>query len=86
MQNISQYVSFKRIGWKIGGIFPGQYTRWAGGDEEYRGCTVHFYKFINGGEQYTTQPEEWDLLPEVEELWKAMEKINAKSEEEGGKK
>jgi hypothetical protein len=81
--NITQYIWFKRLGWKIAGIFPGNFTRWAGGNREYRGCTIHFYRFLNGGEKYSNQPEEWDLLPEVKELWDCMERINAQSCEDG---
>ncbi len=81
--NITQYIWFKRLGWKIAGIFPGNFTRWAGGQQEYRGCTVHFYRFLNEGARYATLPEEWDLLPEVKELWGYLEKINAQSREEG---
>jgi len=81
--NITQYIWFKRLGWKIAGIFPGNFTRWAGGTNEYRGCTVHFYRLLNDGEKYSVTPEEWDLLPEVKELWDCMERINAQSSEEG---
>lgn len=81
--NITQYIWFKRMGWKIAGIFPGNYTRWAGDDKEYRGCAVHLYRFLNDGDRISTKPEEWDLLPEVKELWEFMEKINAQSTEEG---
>jgi len=84
-QSITQYIWFKRFGWKIAGIFPGNYTRWAGDKKEYRGCTVHFYRFLNGGEKYSTAPEEWDLLPEIKELWNYLEKVNEQSSEEGFK-
>lgn len=80
-QNITQYIWFKRMGWKIAGIFPGNYTRWAGNGKEYRGCAVHLYKFLNDGDKHSTQPEEWDLLPEIEELYNFMEKINEHSGE-----
>jgi ribosomal protein S18 acetylase RimI-like enzyme len=63
-------------GWKIAGIFPGNFTRWAGGQQEYRACEIHLYKFINDGEKYATQPEEWQLHPEVRRLWEELEKIN----------
>jgi hypothetical protein len=81
--NITQYIWFKRLGWKIAGIFPGNFTRWAGGRNEYRGCTVHFYRFLNDGGNYSTLPEEWDLLPEVKDLWAYMEKINEQSRADG---
>jgi hypothetical protein len=63
-------------GWKIAGIFPGNFTRWAGNQEEYRGCEVYLYKFINGGEKYVTQPREWHLHPDLAKLWKVMEEVN----------
>lgn len=78
--NITQYIWFKRMGFKIAGIFPGNFTRWCGGQNEYRGCTVHMYSFLNNGEKYANRPEDWELLPEVRELWEVLEKINAKSE------
>ena len=81
--NITQYIWFKRLGWKIAGIFPGNFTRWAGGDKECRGCTIHFYRFLNNGDKYSTKPEEWELLPEIKDLFDFMEKINAQSAEEG---
>jgi len=81
--NITQYIWFKRMGWKIAGIFPGNFTRWAGNEKEYRGCTVHFYRFLNAGDKISTKPEEWDLLPEIRDLYDFMEKINAQSSEEG---
>jgi len=52
--NITQYLWFKRMGWKVAGIFPGNYTRWAGDQKEYRACTVHFYRLINNAERYST--------------------------------
>ena len=81
--SITQYLWFKRMGWKVAGIFPGNYTRWTVDQKEYRACTVHLYNFINNGEQYATLPEEWGLIPEAKELWDCMERINSKSAEEG---
>jgi hypothetical protein len=81
--NITQYIWFKRMGWKIAGIFPGNFTRWAGNEKEYRGCTIHFYRFLNNGDKFSTKPEEWDLLPEIRDLYDFMEKINAQSSEQG---
>ncbi len=63
-------------GWKLAGIFPGNFTRWAGGQEEYRACEVHLYKFINEGEQFASRPEEWSLHPEVRRLWEVLEETN----------
>lgn len=79
-QNITQYIWFKQMGWKIAGIFPGSYTRWCGGQNEYRACTVHFYRLLNGGERYSTKPEEWQMLPEVKKLWDCLEEINKASD------
>lgn len=63
-------------GWKIAGIFPGNFVRWNGANEEYRGCTVHFYRFVNGGDEYVTRPEEWQLAPKVKEVWEVLERVN----------
>ncbi len=80
-QSITQQVWFKRFGWKVAGIFPGNMTRWSGGQREYRGCTVHFYRLINGGDRFATQPEEWQLLPEMKKLWDCLEEINRGSDD-----
>lgn len=74
--SISQFLCLKIWGWKLAGIFPGQYTRWCGENQEYRGCTVHFYKLVGDAEKYTTKPDEWKLLPEVKKIWEALEEIN----------
>ncbi|MHA2275262.1 MAG: hypothetical protein ACXAC2_05825 [Candidatus Kariarchaeaceae archaeon] len=74
--SITQYVCFKHWGWKIAGIFPGQVTRWASGNKGYRGCTVHFYKFVGDAEKYVTKPEEWELIPEVRKIFEVMEEVN----------
>jgi ribosomal protein S18 acetylase RimI-like enzyme len=63
-------------GWKIAGIFPGNFTRWAGDQPEYRACEVHMYQFINQGEDYATKPEEWALHPDLRRLWEELEAIN----------
>ncbi|RLA90708.1 MAG: hypothetical protein DRG58_01440 [Deltaproteobacteria bacterium] len=76
---ITQDVTLKwGRGWKIGGIFPGNFTRWTGDQEEYRACEIYLYKFINDGDKYATQPEEWHLHPEIQRLWEMLETINAK--------
>ncbi len=62
--------------WRLAGIFPGNFTRWAGGQEEYRACEVYMYQFINEGEAYASKPEEWQLHPEVRRLWECLEEIN----------
>jgi hypothetical protein len=80
-QNTTQYVWFKRFGWKVAGIFPGNMTRWSGGREEYRGCTVYFYRLLNGGDRFSTKPEEWQLLPEMKRLWDCLEEINRESDD-----
>ena len=77
--NISQYLCLKVWGWKLAGIFPGQYTRWCGGNNEYRGCTIHFYKLVGDAEKYSSKPEEWEMIPEVKRLWNALEEINAQA-------
>ena len=66
-------------GWKVAGIFPGNFTRWAGDQQEYRACEVHMYRFINDGDQYATKPEEWQLHPELRRLWQNLEAFNARS-------
>lgn len=63
-------------GWQVAGIFPGNFTRWAGDQQEYRACEVHLYRFINEGEKYATRPEEWRLHPELRRLWQQLEAIN----------
>jgi hypothetical protein len=62
-------------GWRVAGIYPGRFTRW-NGEGEYRGCTVHFYKFAGEGEACATRPEEWHLAPGIKELWEVLERIN----------
>ncbi|ROQ92076.1 hypothetical protein [Desulfosoma caldarium] len=63
-------------GWKIAGIFPGNFVRWNGDNEEYRGCTVHFYRLTKRALDYVTRPEEWHLAPEVKKVWEVLEKVN----------
>lgn len=63
-------------GWRVAGIFPGNFTRWAGGQEEYRACEVYLYKFINQGERFATRLEEWQLHPRLMELWQVLEEVN----------
>lgn len=65
-------------GWQVAGIFPGNFTRWNGDNQEYRACEVYLYKFINEGEKYATKPEEWQLHPEIRRVWECLESINAK--------
>jgi hypothetical protein len=65
-------------GWKIAGIFPGNFTRWAGDNQEYRACEIYMYRFINEGEKFATQPAEWQLHPELERLWQVLEDINSR--------
>ena len=81
--NKTQYLCFKQWGFKIAGIFPGQYTRWNGDQNEYRGCEVHFYKFLGDCEKYITKFEEWSILPEFKKIWDALEEVNKLSEEAG---
>ena len=63
-------------GWQVAGIFPGNFTRWAGDQQEYRACEVHMYRFINEGAKYATKPEEWQLHPELQRLWETLEAFN----------
>ncbi len=65
-------------GWKIAGIFPGNFTRWDGDNQEYRACEIYMYRFINDGDKYATQPAEWRLHPELERLWQVLEEINSR--------
>ena len=65
-------------GWQIAGIFPGNFTRWNGGNQEYRACEVYLYQFLNDGEKYATKPEEWQLQPEIRRLWECLESINCR--------
>ncbi|MGQ9749669.1 hypothetical protein [Desulfosoma sp.] len=63
-------------GWKIAGIFPGNFVRWNGDNEEYRGCTVHFYRFAKEALDYVTRPEEWHLAPAAKKVWKTLAEVN----------
>jgi hypothetical protein len=63
-------------GWRVGGIFPGNFTRRAGGQQEYRAGEVYMFRFINEGDKYATKPEEWHLHPELRRLWEALEAFN----------
>ena len=79
--NTTQYLCFKQWGFKVAGIFPGQYTRWNGAQQEYRACEVHFYKFIRDSEKFVPKHGEIVLLPEFERLWDVLEEINKNSED-----
>jgi hypothetical protein len=70
-------------GWQVAGIFPGNFVRWKKPDQEYRGCTIHCYRFVRNGEAYATLPEEWSLAPEFRELWEVLERINKKIRQKG---
>ena len=63
-------------GWKVAGIFHGNFTRWAKDQQEYRACEVYMYRFINDGDKYATKPGEWQLQPELRQLWEALEAFN----------
>ena len=63
-------------GFKICGIFPGQYVRWTSGNRQYRGCTVHYYRFTGEGATYATRPEEWRLSERASRLWNVLAKLN----------
>jgi len=79
--SITQFLCFKRWGYKVAGIFPGQFTRWNGEQQEYRACEVHFYKFIGDAEKYVTKIGEIKLFHEFNELWNTLENINKSSTE-----
>lgn len=74
-QDITQNWCIKG-GWKIAGIFPGNFIRWNGEAEKYRGCTVHFYHFAGDGEPFSTKPEEWRLARPVKKVWDILEQVN----------
>jgi hypothetical protein len=63
-------------GFKICGIFPGQYVRWTSGNLQYRGCTVHYYRFIGDGAEFANQREEWSLSERASQLWDLLVKLN----------
>jgi len=63
-------------GFKIWGIFPGNTIRWSRDQKCYRACEVHYYKFINDGEKYATNFDEWILSEKSKKLWQALEKLN----------
>jgi hypothetical protein len=65
-------------GWKIAGIFPGNFTRWNGDNQEYRGCEVYFYRFVGDCERFSTRPEEWRLASEAREVWEAIDRVNSR--------
>jgi hypothetical protein len=69
-------------GWQVAGIFPGNFTRWAGDQREYRGCAVHMYRFINDGDKYATGPGEWQLHPALQRVWQALEDLNRELRQE----
>lgn len=75
-QSKTQFLCFKKWGFKLGGIFPGETTRWNGDQAEYRACIVNFYKFKSGTDKYIPPPDEWDLLPEFQKVWNSLEEIN----------
>ena len=63
-------------GFKICGIFPGEYVRWTSGNLHYRGCTVHYYRFIGEGAEFATRREEWRLSERATQLWDVLAKLN----------
>ncbi|MCK8602980.1 hypothetical protein [Desulfoferrobacter suflitae] len=77
--DITQYWCIKG-GWKIAGIFPGNFVRWNGDNEEYRGCAVHFYRFIGAAEAHTTRPEEWHLAAPAKAVWDTLDRVNREIE------
>jgi hypothetical protein len=80
---ITQGETLKREkGWRVAGIFPGNFTRWAGGQQEYRACEVHMYRFINAGDKYATKPEEWQLHPDLQRIWESLEAFNRRADKQ----
>ncbi len=67
-------------GWKIGGIFPGNFLRW-NGDGQYRGCVVWFYRLSKEAQEVSTSPQSWSLAEEVREVWECLERVNRRIEE-----
>ncbi|MBT7094460.1 MAG: hypothetical protein HN936_14530 [Bacteroidetes bacterium] len=63
-------------GFKIWGISPGSEIRWSRDQKAYRACMVHYYKFVNDGENYATRFDDWVLSDKSKELWKVLEKLN----------
>jgi len=63
-------------GFKIWGIFPGNMLRWSRDQKCYRACEVHYYKFVNNGENYATSFDEWFLSEKSKKLWQVLEKLN----------
>ncbi len=64
-------------GFKIWGISPGNMVRWSHEQKCYRACEVHYYKFVNDGEKYSTCFDEWVLSDKSNKLWQVLEKLNA---------
>ena len=75
-QSKTQFLCFKRWGFKIAGIFPGEVTRWNGEQNEYRACIIHFYKFKPEIQKYISTTDEWNLLPEIQSIWNNLKEIN----------
>lgn len=67
----------KGSGWRVAGIFPGHFTRWARNQEEYRACIIYLYRFLREGEKYATKPWEWQLHPHFRRLWEMLEDFHA---------
>jgi hypothetical protein len=42
----------------------------------YRACEVHYYKFINDGERFETDFDEWVLSDRSKALWRTLESLN----------
>jgi hypothetical protein len=63
-------------GFKVWGIFPGNAIRWSRDQKCYRACMVHYYKFVNHGEDYATGFDEWVLSDKSKELWNVLKKLN----------
>ncbi len=58
-----------RGGYKIGGVMPGSF-RWSfDGKTYHRDTLIYMYKFFNGAEKYSTQPQDWQLVDKVSEAF-----------------
>jgi hypothetical protein len=63
-------------GFKIWGVCPGNMMRWSHDNKFYRACEVHYYKFVNNGDKYATNSDEWVLSEKSKKLWDVLKKLN----------
>jgi len=67
-------ILFKKLGWKIRGVFPGFLLGWNHDDKYYRRSIVMFDKFFNDGEELV--PKEMELIPEAEKILALSEELS----------